>query len=110
MATSGLKQGVLQGVKTGIGHAPLRTGFVGGVSNANFARDKIQDPALLTGEKLPWMYANADNTIDTGTTTVIVDTFDLPDKWLAYKGIAVANHPDYAASALFLNGNANTEA
>jgi hypothetical protein len=101
---SGLRQGNLQGVKTGLGHASLKTGFVGGVSNANFARDKIQDPALLQGDKLPWIYANADWTIDTGNSTVIVDPLNLPDRWLAYKNIATANHPDYQGSALFLNG------
>jgi hypothetical protein len=101
---SGLRQGNLQGVKTGIGHAPLRTGFVGGVSDANFARDKIQDPALLHGEKLPWIYINADYTIDAGNSTLIIDPLNLPDKWLAYKGIATANHPDYPATSADLNG------
>ncbi len=102
---SGLKGGILQGVKTGLGQAPLKSGFAGGVWNGNIARDKIQDPTLLTGEKLPWIYANADYTIDTGTSTIILDPLNLPDKWLAYKGITTANHPDYQGSALFLDGN-----
>lgn len=109
MARSGLErgfnQGILQGVKTGGGMSSMRTGFKSGFTDGNGNNDKVQDPALLTGEKLPWIYANADNTIDVGNATLIVDTLNLPDKWLEYKGIATANHPDYAASALFLNGN-----
>jgi hypothetical protein len=101
----GFAQGILQGVKTGFGMAGMRTGFSGGITDGTANMDKIQDPALLQGEKLPWIYVNADNTIDTGTSTVIVDTLNLPDKWLAYKNIATANHPDYQGSALFLNGN-----
>ena len=101
----GFNQGILQGVKTGFGMAGLRSGFSSGITAGIANKNKIQDPALLHGEKLPWMYVNADNTIDTGTSTVVVDTLDLPDKWLAYKNIATANHPDYQGSALFLDGN-----
>jgi len=109
MARSGLErgfnQGILQGVKTGAGMSSMRNGFHSGFTDGNGNNDKVQDPALLTGEKLPWMYVNADYSLDMGSSTIIIDPLNLPDKWLAYKGIAVSNHPDYAASALFLNGN-----
>jgi len=101
---SGLKQGVLQGVKTGASHAPLKSGFVGGVKEANTARDKIQDPNLLQGEKLPWIYANADNTVDAGSFTAVMDRMKLPEKWLAYKNIAIANHPDFEPGAGDIDG------
>ena len=101
---SGLKQGVLQGVKTGASHAPLKSGFVGGVTDGNMARDKIQDPNLLQGEKLPWVYANADNSVDTGGFTAVLDRMKLPEKWLAYKNVAISSHPDYEPSAGGIDG------
>jgi hypothetical protein len=105
MSANGLTTGLLSGLKSGHAKCNLHSGYNSGLSNGSANNNKIQDPALLTGEKLPWIYANADNTIDVGNATLIVDTLNLPDKWLEYKGIATANHPDYAASALFLNGN-----
>ena len=101
---SGLRQGNLQGVKTGASHAPLKSGFVGGVTNGNMERDKIQDPNLLQGEKLPWIYANADNTVDTGNFTAVLDRMKLPEKWLAYKNIAIANHPDWEPGVSGIDG------
>lgn len=71
---TGLKQGVLQGVKTGLGYAPMRSGYIGGVNDGNTARDKIQDPTLLTGNKKPLIFCNADNlTTNTGAVITMAD-------------------------------------
>ena len=75
----GFAQGILHGVKTGAGMAEMRTGFNGGVTDGIAYSDKIQDPNLLRGEKLPWIYANADNTVDDGSTTSIMDRMKLPE-------------------------------
>jgi len=99
MARSGFERGFnqayLQGVKTGAGMAELRTGFSGGVTDGIAYSDKIQDPNLLRGEKLPWIYANADNTVDVGTTTAVMDRMKLPELWNQYGGLPLASHPSY---------------
>jgi len=55
MARSGLQrgfnQGILQGVKTGLGMAGQRTGYAGGLTDGTANMDKLQDPVLLTGVK-----------------------------------------------------------
>ena len=108
MARTGLERGFtqanLQGIKSGHAMGGMRSGFSSGFTDGTTNNDKVQDPALLTGEKLPWIYANADYTLDTGNSTLILDPLNLPDKWLSYKNIAVANHPDYQGTALFLDG------
>lgn len=108
MARSGLErgfnQGILQGVKTGGGMSSMRTGFKSGFTDGNGNNDKVQDPALLTGEKLPWIYANADNTVDTGNFTAVLDRLKLSEKWLAYKNIALTNHPNYDPTAGQIDG------
>ena len=91
----GFAQGILHGVKTGAGMAELRTGFNGGVTNGIAYSDKIQDPNLLRGEKLPWIYANADNTVDAGSTTAVMDRMKLPELWNQYRGLTLASHPSY---------------
>lgn len=91
----GFAQGILHGVKTGMGMAELRTGFSGGVTDGTANSDKIQDPTLLRGEKLPWIYANADLTVDLGGSTVILDRMKLPELWNQYRGITLASHPSW---------------
>ncbi len=91
----GFAQGILHGVKTGAGMAEMRTGFNGGVTDGIAYSDKIQDPNLLRGEKLPWIYANADNTVDDGSTTSIMDRMKLPELWNQYRGLALTSHPSY---------------
>jgi hypothetical protein len=101
---SGFGQGIRQGVKTGLGLSPTRTGFSSGINSGIPNKNKMQDPNLLEGEKLPWLYANADLTVDTGGFTAVLDRLKLPEKWLAYKGISIANHPDYEPTAGQIDG------
>jgi hypothetical protein len=70
----GFNQGILQGVKTGLGMAPHRTGFAGGITDGTANMDKLQDPTLLTGIKKPLFFCNADNlTTNTGTVITLTD-------------------------------------
>jgi hypothetical protein len=77
MARSGLQrgfnQGILQGVKTGLGMANQRTGFAGGITDGTANMDKLQDPVLLTGIKTPLFFCNADNFTVTGTSITLID-------------------------------------
>ena len=70
----GFNQGILQGVKTGLGMAGQRTGFAGGITDGTANMDKLQDPRLLTGVKKPLIFCNADNiTTNTGTVITLTD-------------------------------------
>lgn len=100
----GFNQGILQGVKTGHAMGNLRTGYSGGLTDGTANMDKLQDPNLLRGAKLPWIYANADNTVITGNFTAVLDRMKLPELWNAYTGLAIANHPDWEPSAGNIDG------
>lgn len=91
----GFAQGILQGVKSGHAMGNMRTGFGSGLTDGTANMDKIQDPNLLRGAKLPWIYANADNTVDIGNSTIVLDRMKLPELWNAYAGITAASHPSY---------------
>ena len=70
----GFNQGILQGAKTGLGMANLRTGFANGNTDGTANMDKLQDPVLLTGVKKPLFFCNADNvTTNTGTVITLTD-------------------------------------
>lgn len=100
----GFAQGVLHGVKTGYGMSAFRSGLRGGITDGIANHDKIQDPNLLRGSKLPWIYANADNTVDTGNFTAVLDRMKLPELWNQYTGLAIANHPDWEPGAGAIDG------
>lgn len=108
MARTGLErgfaQGILQGVKSGNAHGDMKTGFHGGLTDGTANNNKIQDPNLLQGAKLPWIYANADNTVDTGNFTAVLDRMKLPELWNKYTGLPLANHPDWEPSAGGIDG------
>ena len=91
----GFAQGILQGVKSGHAMGNLRTGYAGGLTDGTANMDKIQDPNLLRGAKLPWIYANADNTVNIGSSTAVLDRMKLPELWNSYTGISAASHPTY---------------
>lgn len=105
MAQSGFNQGhktgILQGVKTGLGLPGLRSAYKGGIKETITNSDKMQDPAGLVGDKLPWIYANADETIFSAGSnlTLIRDTLDLKRKWLEYRNLPLASHPYFTATA-----------
>jgi len=69
----GFTQGILQGVKTGLGMGNLRTGFAGGITDGTANMDKLQDPTLLTGVKKPIIFCNADNVTTTASTITMTD-------------------------------------
>jgi hypothetical protein len=73
MARTGLERGFaqayLQGVKSGHAMGNMRSAYLNGFTDGTANMDKIQDPALLTGEKLPWIYVNADNYCTFGFTS-----------------------------------------
>jgi hypothetical protein len=95
MSAKGLTSGLLSGLKSGHAKCNMQSGYNGGLSNGIANNNKIQDPNLLRGSKLPWIYANADNTVDQGSWTGILDRMKLPELWNAYTGLPIANHPDY---------------
>lgn len=108
MARTGLERGIaqayLQGVKSGHAMGNMRTGYGSGFTDGTAKNDKIQDPTLLLGAKLPWIYANADNTVITSNFTAVLDRMKLPELWNKYTGLAIANHPDWQPSAGSIDG------
>ena len=100
----GFTQGILQGVKSGHAMGNQRTGFSGGLTDGTANMDKIQDPNLLRGAKLPWIYANADNSVDVGNFTAVLDRMKLPELWNSYTGLAIANHPDWEPGTGVIDG------
>lgn len=79
----GLQQGLLQGVKAGGSRANLLSGVKQGLKDSTATRLKMQDPALLTGNRLPWIYTNADNAVNVSTYTHMVDFTNIGAKWAA---------------------------
>ena len=78
MARQGLQRGFnqayLQGVKSGHAMGNHRTGYAGGITDGTANMDKLQDPVVLTGNKKPLIYCNADNiTTNTGTVITLTD-------------------------------------
>ena len=71
---SGLKGGVLQGVKSGFGMSNMSSGLKGGIVEKIPDKNKMQNPLNLSGIKKPLIYCNADNlTTSTGTVITLTD-------------------------------------
>ena len=104
MSAKGLATGLLSGLKSGHAKCNMQSGYNGGLSNGIANNNKIQDPNLLRGAKLPWIYANADNTVDQGNWTGILDRMKLPELWNAYTGLPIASHPDWEPSTGNIDG------
>jgi hypothetical protein len=104
MSAKGLATGLLSGFKSGHAKCNMQSGYNSGLSNGIANNNKIQDPNLLRGAKLPWIYANADNTVDTGNFTAVMDRMKLPELWNAYTGLTIANHPDWKPGAGGIDG------
>ena len=95
----GFNQGILQGVKTGLGMANRRTGYVGGITDGTANMDKLQDPRLLTGVKKPLIFCNADNITSTATTVTMTDLIQSGYALNAAGGTTLT--PDLVANDIF---------
>jgi len=109
MARSGLQrgfsQGILQGVKTGFGMSPQRTGFAGGITDGTANMDKLQDPVLLASARnhCPFFFWNADNVTLSGLNVTVVDnllnTFN-PLTQNVESSISIISDPAFVARAV----------
>jgi len=104
----GFNQGRLQGVKTGLGMANLRSGLIAGRTDGTIHRDKIQDPVLLASARndCPFFYWNSENMTLSGTNvtgvTNLLGTYN-PLTQSAISSFTVTSDPLYVPQAV-LNG------
>lgn len=110
---SGLKQGILQGRKTGLGMASSRSGLSLGRTNGVANKVKMQDPVLLASaiNDCPFFYWNADNlTVVGGNVTAITNLLGTynPLTQSAISSMSVLSDPAYNSAAVFNNRAAVT--
>jgi hypothetical protein len=110
---SGLKQGILQGRKTGLGMASSRSGLSLGRTNGVANKIKMQDPVLLASARndCPFFYWNADNlTVVGGNVTAITNLLGTynPLTQSAISSMSVLSDPAYNSAAVFNNRAAVT--
>ena len=110
---SGLRQGRLQGRKTGLGMASSRSGLCSGRTNGVANKDKMQDPVLLASARndCPFFYWNADNlTVVGGNVTAITNLLENynPLTQSAISSMSVLSDPAYNSAAVFNNRAAVT--
>ena len=108
---SGLKQGRLQGVKTGLGKASSVSGLLSGKSNGVNIKQKMQDPVLLGSARnsCPFFYWNADNVTLSGLNVTVVDNLlnnYNPLTQSAESSISIISDPLYVSDAVFNNRSA----
>ncbi len=88
MTLSGLKAGLtngnLQGLKLGSTFSQIKSGLKGNGSNVAGKNYQIQNPISLSGNKLPWIYMNADDAEVNSNATLIPDVLNLGYKWSVY--------------------------
>ena len=91
----GLKNGFQSGIKSGFIHSTMKSGMKQGIKGNNIQNKlPMTAPDQLVGNKLPWIYMNADYVVNEGTYTTCIDTLDLPNKWVKYGGItSTSQHP-----------------
>ena len=100
----GFNQGILQGVKTGLGMAGHRTGFISGRTDGTANMDKLQDPVLLASARndCPFFFWNADNVTLSGlnvtAVTNLLGTFN-PLTQSSISSISIISDPAYVANA-----------
>ena len=108
---SGLKQGRLQGRKTGLGMANLRIGLHSGRTNGIANKDKMQNPVLLASARndCPYMYWNADNVTSVGgnvtAITNLLGTYN-PLTQSTNTVFTVSSDPALITGAVFNNRSA----
>jgi len=110
---SGLKQGILQGRKTGLGMASSRSGLSLGRTNGVANKIKMQDPVLLASARndCPFFYWNADNlTVVGGNVTAITNLLENynPLTQSDISSMSVLSDPAYNSAAVFNNRAAVT--
>jgi hypothetical protein len=104
----GSNQGILQGVKTGFGMSPYRSGFLGGITDGTANMDKLQDPVVLASARTdcPFFFWNADNLTLSGNTvtavTNLLGTFN-PLTQSAISSMSVLGSPLYVARDMINN-------
>jgi hypothetical protein len=73
----GLKTGWHQGIKSGMGHARMESGFKKGIVNEAGMHNKVQDPTLLQGSKKPTTFWLADYATATGAGSTVTALSEL---------------------------------
>ena len=103
----GLKQGWLQGYKSGFGHARKEGGMRKGLVSESGMHNKIQDPTLLQGDKQPSSFFIADyNSTTTAGSTIANLTQLSPGKTAYTIGSSPAFQPPYTGNGGVYNNRA----
>lgn len=104
---SGLKQGWLQGVKSGFGHSRMESGLRKGIVSESGIHTKVQDPTLLQGNKQPSSFFIADfNATTTAGSTITSLTQLSPGKTAYTIGSSPAFQPPYRGNGGVYNNKA----
>lgn len=104
---NGLKQGWLQGVKSGFGHSRMESGLRKGIVSESGIHNKLQDPTLLQGNKQPSSFFIADfNATKTAGSTIASLTQLSPGKTAYTIGSSPAFQPPYTGNGGVYNNKA----
>jgi hypothetical protein len=104
---SGLKPGMLQGLKSGMGFSRMESGLKKGLVGESGMRNKVQDPTLLQGNKQPSCFWIADFTTETGAGSAITGVTQLsPGKTSLLINSAPAYQPPYSGNGGVYNNRA----
>lgn len=104
---NGLKQGWLQGVKSGFGHSRMESGLRKGIVSESGIHNKLQDPTLLQGSKQPSSFFIADfNATKTAGSTIASLTQLSPGKTAYTIGSSPAFQPPYTGNGGVYNNKA----
>jgi hypothetical protein len=103
----GLKQGRLQGAKTGFGFSRMESGLKKGVVSESGMHNKIQDPTLLQGSKKPSSFWLADYATATGAGATITALSELISGATAFTILSSpAYQPPYSGNGGVYNNKA----
>ena len=76
MLVSGFKQGILQGVKTGLGKSRMKSGLLGGIKENVSMYTKMTDPTLVRGTDAPLLVWHADTCTYNASTFAVTALAD----------------------------------
>ena len=103
----GLKQGWLQGYKSGFGFSRMESGLKKGIVSEAGMHTKVQDPTLLQGNKQPSSFFIADyNTTKTAGSTIAGLSQLSPGKTTYVISSSPAYQPPYSVSGGVYNNRA----